>query len=53
MKVNQQFVDELLTKKNDASQLIKDDRFRSMFEDKEFNRDTNSAAYKHMKPVST
>lgn len=32
--------------------MLEDDRFKSMFEDKDFNRDKNSAEYKHMKPVS-
>ena len=54
VKVNQQFVDELLSKKNtkEVAGIIEDDRFKSMFEDKDFNRDKNSAEYKHMKPVS-
>lgn len=33
-------------------QLIEDDRFKSLFEDKDFVRDKNSTEYKHMKPVS-
>jgi len=42
-----------LTKgKKGNAELIEDDRFKSMFEDKEFNRDSNSLAYKLMKPVS-
>lgn len=53
--MNQQFVDELLQKKKggpDMKQLIEDDRFKSLFEDKDFVRDKNSTEYKHMKPVS-
>ncbi len=33
-------------------QLIEDDRFKSLFEDKDFVRDKNSSEYKQMKPVS-
>jgi hypothetical protein len=42
-------VDELLTKKKGASELIADDRFKSMFEDKEFARTESEA---RLKPVS-
>lgn len=49
VKVNQQFVDELLSKKKGASELIADDRFKSMFEDKEFTRTESEA---RLKPVS-
>lgn len=54
VKVNQQFVDELLQKKNagGVKDMLEDDRFKSMFEDKDFVRDKNSVEYKHMKPVS-
>lgn len=49
VKVNQQFVDELLQKKKGASELIADDRFKSLFEDKEFTR---TEAESRLKPVS-
>lgn len=52
VKVNQQFVDELLTKNKNITGLINDDRFKQMFEDKDFQRDVNSAEYKAVKPVS-
>lgn len=54
VKVNQQFVDELLSKsKNtEVKKVLEDDRFKGMFEDNEFKRDVNSEAYKHMKPVA-
>jgi len=47
-------VDELLQKKSveGVKEILGDDRFKSMFEDKDFNRDKNSLQYKHMKPVS-
>lgn len=46
-------MDELLQKKNqsDVKTLVGDDRFKSMFEEKDFVRDKNSIEYKHMKPV--
>ena len=53
MKVNQQFVDELLKSNKNVKGLIEDDRFKSMFEDKDFARDKNSAEYKAVKPVSS
>lgn len=52
VKVNQQFVDELLKSNKNVKGLIEDDRFKSMFEDKDFARDKNSAEYKAVKPVS-
>lgn len=42
-------MDELLSKKKGASELIADDRFKSMFEDKEFARTESEA---RLKPVS-
>ena len=55
VRVNQQFVDELIDqntsnkrgKKNtDVEALMTDDRFKMMFEDEEFKRDQNSVGYK-------
>jgi ribosome biogenesis protein ENP2 len=49
VKVNQQFVDDLLAqkdtgkKKTDVSKMLQDERFKSMFEDKEFARDGENA----------
>lgn len=50
VKVNQQFVDNLIAqheknkKAADVTKMIADDRFRSMFEDKEFARDADGEA---------
>ena len=66
VKVNQQFVDELISAQKakkesksgkskrvtDVNKMLEDDRFKSMFEDKDFARDPNSDAYKQVKPVS-
>ena len=49
VKVNQQFVDELLQKKKGATELIADERFKSLFEDKEFARTESES---RLKPVS-
>ena len=49
VKVNQQFVDELLQKKKGATELIGDERFKSLFEDKEFARTESES---RLKPVS-
>jgi ribosome biogenesis protein ENP2 len=49
VKVNQQFVDNLLIqheknkKSADVKKMLSDDRFKSMFEDKEFARDVDGA----------
>lgn len=32
--------------------MLDDDRFKGLFEDKDFHRDKNSLEYKHIKPVS-
>jgi len=63
VKVNQQFVDELIAqqtsnkksakkKQTDVKEMLGDDRFKGMFEDEDFARDKNSEAYKLVKPVS-
>lgn len=45
-------MDELLNKSKDVKGVLGDDRFKNMFEDKDYVRDKNSVEYKHMKPVS-
>lgn len=45
-------MDELLKSNKNVKGLIEDDRFKSMFEDKDFARDKNSAEYKAVKPTA-
>jgi hypothetical protein len=45
-------VDELLNKNANVKNVLGDDRFKDMFEDKDYVRDKSSIEYKHMKPVS-